>query len=285
MLIPFEKMQGAGNDYVLIDGRVEELDWGRLAVAICDRRFGVGSDGLLVISNSMEAPVRMAMYNPDGSEAEMCGNGIRCFAKYIAERGVVDGVSEKVDIETGIGVLTAVFTPSDTGIKEVRVSMGEPCFRPDQIPVITDKNDPILDLQISVEGTDMELSCVSMGNPHSILFTDIPVNSFPLERIGPVVERHGDFPNRTNFDIVNILSAKHFNMRVWERGVGETMACGTGACAAQAVALVQGLASTNVTVSLPGGELKVQWNGNGPSYLEGPAEYVFKGEWNIDGYT
>ncbi len=283
--IAFTKVQGTGNDFVLVDGRSRSEDWSSLAKSICARHFGVGADGLLVMQDSRQAPVQMVMYNPDGSEAEMCGNGIRCFVKYVVERGEVAAPDGELQVETGAGVLTASFDTSRANIDWVRVSMGEPGFAPRQIPVAVDGPGPVTDLALSVEGMELSLACVSMGNPHAVLFTDAPVEAFPLEQVGPAVERHPYFAERTNFEIVNVLSPDRLRVRVWERGAGLTMACGSGACAVQAAARVQDLCAEQATLSLPGGDLQVEWSGTGPSYLEGPAAYVFEGEWSSDGHA
>jgi diaminopimelate epimerase len=285
MPIPFIKVQGTGNDFVLVDGRRQEADWASLAPAVCDRHFGVGSDGLLVIVESERAPVQMVMYNPDGSEAEMCGNGIRCFVKYVVEQGGVAAPDGRLEVETGAGVLTASFDAGQGSIDRVRIAMGEPRFEPAQIPVVVEGPGPVTDLALTVEGMDLSLTCVSMGNPHAVLFTDTPVASFPLEQIGPAVEHHALFPERTNFEIVNVLSPDHLRVRVWERGAGLTMACGTGACAVQAAARVREIGAAQATLSLPGGDLDVEWSGTGESYLEGPAAYVFEGEWSSNGHA
>ena len=283
MGIPFVKVQGTGNDFVLVDGRRQEADWQALAAPLCDRHFGVGADGLLVVEESARAAVGMRMYNPDGSEAEMCGNGLRCFVKYAVERGGVAARDGALEVETVAGILAASFSRRDGVIDRVRVAMGVPALAPSEIPVQVEGAGPVLDLRIDVDEREWSLTCVSMGNPHAVHLTETPLEEIPLERVGPLVERHERFPERTNFEIVNVSTADRLQVRVWERGAGLTLACGTGACASLVAARLHGLASERATVSLPGGDLDVEWDGAGPVYLEGPAAYVFEGEWRADG--
>ena len=285
--IDFLKVQGTGNDFVLVDGRATQADWAALAPGLCDRHFGIGSDGLLVMQESQRAPVRMLMYNPDGSEAEMCGNGLRTFVKYAVERGGVEAPGGRLDVETGAGVLRTTFAGANGAVERVRIDMGAPILRPADIPVrpgpAHDDAGPVRDLALRVDGEDVAVTCVSMGNPHAVHFTDTPVEQFPLSRVGPLVEYDAHFPRRVNFEIVNVLAPNHLRMRVWERGAGETLGCGTGACAALVVARLHGRAEAVATVSLPGGDLRIEWAGDAeqraPVFLEGPAEYVFAGSW------
>ena len=295
-------MHGAGNDYVLLDGRDQEQDWSTLARDLCDRHFGVGADGLLLVTPSTEADIRMRMWNPDGSEAEMCGNGIRCFTKYIIERGVVSPRDGATRIETSNGVLDV--TPMSDGngrVTRARVSMGQPRFHVGDIPVRLPDGEPGLQLDISslalditdgimpeqlvvnypveVAGETFRLTCVSMGNPHAVAFIDRDVEQVLLDRIGPVVEHHSLFPQRVNFHVVNVEGRSRLKARTWERGAGLTLACGTGACAIQAAARLLGLTDEIVEMRMPGGELIVTWSGQGPVYMEGPVVEVFEGEW------
>ena len=290
--IPFTKVQGTGNDFVLVDGRARDLDWSALAAEICTRHFGVGSDGLLILQDSESAPVRMVMYNPDGSLSEMCGNGLRCFVKYAVERGGIlaaDGPATDgaLDVETGAGLLHATFDASSGSIDRVRLSMGAPGLTPQSVPVVAESAGPVIGLPLDIEGETFAVTCTSMGNPHAVHFTETPVDEVPLDRIGPRVEHDAHFPNRTNFEIVNVLAPNHLRARVWERGVGLTLACGTGACAILVAARLNGLADQQATVSLPGGDLELEWDGDpaSPVYLEGPAAYVFDGEWTINGHA
>ena len=282
--IDFVKVQGTGNDFVLVDGRRQQADWAALAPSLCDRHFGIGSDGLLVVRESDHAPVRMVMYNPDGSEAEMCGNGLRTFVKYAVERGGVAAPGNALDVETGAGVLQTTFRDQGGAIDRVRINMGAPILDPAAIPVRADGPGPIRDLVLALPGEeDIAVTCASMGNPHAVSFTETPVGEIALERIGPKVERHERFPNRVNFEVVNVLAPDHLRMRVWERGAGLTLGCGTGACAVLVAARLRGQAEAVATVSLPGGDLTIEWDGpeqaQAPVYLEGPAEYVFAGNW------
>ncbi len=276
----FTKMQGIGNDYILIDARGMERDWPKVAVAMCDRHFGVGSDGILLICPSSTADYRMRIFNPDGSEAEACGNGIRMFAKYLVEKDLVAPDSTQVEIETlgGVGTVT---TSSDNGsVKSIRASMGPPRLKPDEIPIVLpDGVDVVKGYPISVDGMSLKVSCVSMGNPHAVCFIDDPVDQFPLFEVGPRVEHHPLFPQRVNFEIANIIDRSHAKVRVWERGAGETLACGTGACAVTVAGRLHDISDSPLQVDLVGGTLTIEWDGKSEVYLSGPAEYVFTGEW------
>jgi diaminopimelate epimerase len=282
--VKFTKMHGAGNDYVLLDARDMEADWSALAKSLCDRHMGVGADGLLLVLPSASADVRMRMYNPDGSEAEMCGNGIRCLAKYVIERDIVDRGKSPINIETMSG--TRVLEPiwHDGKVERARVAMGGPELRSERVPVSLSEDmagEPVLDYPIDVDGTALDLTFVSMGNPHAVAFIESPVSMFPLHIIGPEMERHAIFPNKVNFSIVNVKEARWIVARVWERGVGETLACGTGACAIAVASRLHGYTDDEVDITLPGGVLTISWDGVGQVYLEGPVEEVFEGELNI----
>jgi len=281
----FTKMHGAGNDYVYVDARSQEQDWPELARRMSDRHFGVGSDGLILIKGSDVADLKMSMYNADGSEAEMCGNGIRCFVKYAVDRTIVSSSNGSVSVETLAGIRN--ITPiSEYGIVTgARVSMGAPILTPDTVPVNLDAageygSGPVLEYPFEMDGYDLPLSFVSMGNPHAVTFIDTPVVEFPLLTVGPKVENHSIFPRRVNFEIVNVDNPTHLTARVWERGSGETLACGTGACGIAVASILGGHTDNTVSITLPGGTLKVDWDGQGEVYLEGPAEEVFSGEWN-----
>jgi diaminopimelate epimerase len=274
--VKFFKMHGTGNDFVLLDGRdLVATDFPKLACAMCDRHFGIGSDGLLLVETSPIANFRMRMYNPDGTEAEMCGNGIRCFAKYLYDSGAWRQPS--VDVETGAGVKRLELDISDGLARQVRVAMGIPSFDPDVIPLAVEAP-AVDDLPLCVDGHELRLTVVSMGNPHAIQFVD-DVAGFPLERIGPLVERDPLFPRRVNFEIARPISNRRIEVRVWERGAGITLACGTGACAVYAAARRKGLVADSVTVALPGGELEMAVGLAGQIYLTGPATLVYTGEW------
>ncbi len=274
----FTKMHGTGNDFVVVDGTRHETDWAALAVPINDRHFGVGGDGLIVALPSQRADLRMRMFNPDGSEAEMCGNGIRCLAKYAVERGLVPA-RDALRVETLAGDLTCELRRDGDTVTSVRVSMGEPRLDPREIPVLAEQAPPVLGFPLQVDGREFAVSCVSMGNPHAVWFTDEPIDAFPLHQVGPLVEHHPAFPRRVNFEVVNVLRPGAVRARVWERGAGLTLACGTGACAVHVAARLNGLTGDTTDVTLPGGTLQIEWNGAGEVYLTGPAVTVFEGEW------
>lgn len=279
----FIKMHGAGNDFVMIDARNQTADWADLAVKMCDRHFGIGSDGLLLIEPSNVAEFRFRMFNPDGSEAEMCGNGIRCFAKFLADEGLVPPTTQEVKVETGAGILTLGLVRDSGTVSQVRVNMGKPFLQAEQIPVAPDApvDSPVIGLPLHVDGMELRVTCVSMGNPHAIAFIESPVDEFPLERIGPLVEHHPYFPRRTNFEIANVLDRGHIKMRVWERGAGLTLACGTGACGTAVAAQLNGLTDQKVVLSLPGGDLVIEWDGQNEVFMTGPAQTVFRGKWML----
>ncbi len=272
-------MQGTGNDFVVVDARDTERDWPSLAVAACDRHFGIGADGLLLVLPSDAAGLRMRIFNPDGSEAEMCGNGIRCFVKYAVERGLAPLRDGAMRVETLAGVLEAQPALDGGRVASVRVAMGRPRFAPQEVPVAIEAEPPLTDVRLEVDGRELSVTCVSMGNPHAVEFLESPVSDFPLEAIGPLVERHPLFPNRVNFEIARPLARGRIEARVWERGAGITLACGSGAAAVLVAARLRGLADERVEVSLPGGPLTLEWDGSGEVYLTGPAEEVFEGEW------
>ena len=280
----FTKMHGAGNDYVYVDARSENRDWNELSRQMSDRHFGVGSDGLILINDSDVADLKMSMFNADGSEAEMCGNGIRCFVKYAVDRGIVSGSSTSVSVETLAGIRRVAPIAENGQVVAARVSMGNPILTPTDVPVKLESareygSGPLLGYPFQMDGHDLPLSFVSMGNPHAVTFIDTPVAEFPLHAVGPKIEHHSIFPNRVNFEIVNIDSLDHLTARVWERGSGETMACGTGACGIAVASILGGHTGNAVDITLPGGTLTVNWDGEGEVFLEGPAQEVFNGEW------
>ena len=277
----FTKMEGAGNDYVYVDARNQDRDWPELSRKMSDRHFGVGSDGLILIANSDVADLKMVMFNADGSQGEMCGNGIRCFAKYAIEREIAKPAGDGLTVETLAGVRT-VFPVYDGGrIKAARGAMGVPILSPAEIPVSLEEEmpAPVLGYPFEMDGYELPLNFVSMGNPHAVTFIDQPVDDFPLSSIGPRVEHHSLFPRRVNFEIVNLDGRGKLTARVWERGSGETLACGTGACAIAVAARLSGRCEDTVEVALPGGTLRIQWDGQGEVMMEGPATEVFAGEW------
>jgi len=277
----FVKMHGLGNDFVLVD-RLKadgaEPAWPDLARAMCHRRLGIGADGLLLVLPSRVGDVRMRMFNPDGSEAEHCGNGIRCLARYAREQHGLGG--EELRVETLAGLNRIGFEHGPDGTPLMRVDMGPARLRGLEIPTTLDL-ERVIDQPLEVEGERLAISAVSMGNPHAIAFLpdEAAVARFPLERLGPQVEHHPLFPARTNFEVAAVLDPHRVRMRVWERGAGITLACGTGACATAVAAMVKGLARSPVTVHLPGGDLRIEWSGTGSVFMTGPATYVFTGEW------
>ena len=280
----FTKMHGAGNDYVYVDARSENRDWNELSRQMSDRHFGVGGDGLILIKDSDVADLKMSMFNADGSEAEMCGNGIRCFVKYAVDRGIVSDSSTSVSVETLAGIRRVAPIAENGQVVAARVSMGNPILTPTDVPVKLESageygSGPLLGYPFQMDGHDLPLSFVSMGNPHAVTFIDTPVAEFPLHTVGPKMEHHSIFPNRVNFEIVNIDSLDHLTARVWERGSGETMACGTGACGIAVASILGGYTGNAVDITLPGGTLTVNWDGEGEVFLEGPAQEVFNGEW------
>ncbi len=275
----FVKMHGAGNDFVLLRAQGDEEDWSRLAQAMCDRHFGIGADGLILVLPSSRADVGMRMFNPDGSEAEMCGNGLRCVVKYAVDEGLAPPRDGLLSVETATGVLSAEVFAERGAVERVRVSMGVPRFAPQEIPMLAEAEPPLKDLPLDIEGQRLALTCISMGNPHAVHFVERPVAEFPLESIGPKVEHHPLFPQRVNFEVARVLGRERMEARVWERGAGATLACGSGACAAVVAAHLHGLVGERVDIILPGGTLTTDWDGVGECYLTGPAELVFVGEW------
>lgn len=274
----FTKMQGAGNDYVYVDCFAEPMPQrpDELARKVADRHFGIGGDGLILICPSHEADARMRMFNADGSESEMCGNGIRCVAKYVYDHGLCR--KETLRIETGRGVLTLDLELADDHVHRVRVNMGEPILQPDLIPT-TLSGDPVVDAPIEVGGRRFRVTCVSMGNPHCITFVDELTDDWVLS-VGPKVETDGHFPKRVNAEFVEVLTPTEIRMRVWERGSGETLACGTGACAVCVAGVLSGRTQRKILAHLPGGDLELHWAEDGHVYLTGPAVEVFHGQWN-----
>lgn len=276
----FTKMHGAGNDYVYVDCFAERppTDIATLAVAISNRHTGVGSDGLILICPSEVADARMRMYNSDGSEAEMCGNGVRCVAKYVYDHGIAR--KDRLKIETGRGVLDLELEIVMGQARRVCVNMGPPILESAQIPT-TLPGDPPIRQKLSAAGRDFEVTCVSMGNPHCVTFVD-ELNDDWVLRVGPEVERHPAFPRRVNAEFIQLISPIEFQMRVWERGAGETQACGTGACASAVAGVLAGLTERKVLAHLPGGDLELDWSASGDVFMTGPATEVFSGDWPND---
>ncbi len=274
----FTKMHGCGNDYVYVNGFEENIaDEAKAAIIVSDRHFGIGADGLIIIKPSDIADFEMVMYNADGSRGAMCGNGVRCVAKYVYDHKLTDKTSISV---ASMGSIKYIDVDVENGkVVSAKVDMGSPVLEAKKIPVLSE-NEKAVNEKITVDGKDYLMTCVSMGNPHAVVFTDIPVNEFPLEKIGPKFENNPVFPDRVNTEFVNITDRKNLNMRVWERGSGETLACGTGTCATVVAAILNGYADNDVTVHLIGGDLKISWSGNEADsvFMTGPAEMVFSGE-------
>ncbi|HWO74039.1 MAG TPA: diaminopimelate epimerase [Dehalococcoidia bacterium] len=275
----FAKYHGAGNDFILVDARGIERDWGALAAAICERNTGAGADGLILALASSGAHVRMRLFNADGSEAEMSGNGVRCFAKFVVEQGIAKPDGDDLRVETAAGEIVVRLERRGAEVTGATVDMGPPRFAPKEVPVAVEREPPILDLPVRVDGRDYAVSCVSMGNPHAVHFIEDDVAAFPLREIGPRVEHHPLFPARVNFEVARVIDRSHVVSRTWERGVGETQACGTGACAIMVSARLQGWVDDVVEVKEPGGVLTLRWSGSGNVFLTGPAAFVYTGDW------
>ena len=275
----FTKMQGTGNDFLFVVARDSEgRDWTALSQAICERHYGAGADGLIVVLPSQRADVRMRLFNADGSEAEVSGNGVRCLVKYAIERGLAKPRDGRVTIEAVHGVLEAEASMDGETVTAVRLSMGPPRFTPNEVPVIAEM-EPVIDFPLEVEGQRLAVTCVSMGNPHAVLFIEEPVERYPLDAHGSKVEHHPAFPERVNFGVARVSSPDRMEVRVWERGVGETLACGSGCCAAMVAARLHNRVGDRVEIEQPGGLLTVEWDGKGDVYLSGGAEFVFEGDW------
>lgn len=273
----FTKMQGIGNDYVYVNCFQEKIENpSELAKKISDRHFGVGSDGLILICPSDKADFEMKMYNADGSRGEMCGNGIRCVAKYVYDYGLTD--KKQISVETLGGIKYLDLTVENGKAVLVKVDMGSPILEPELIPVKAEGRS-VVDDSIIAGGVEYKMTCISMGNPHAVIFWD-GIDSMEIEKIGPSFEEHERFPNRVNTEFVEVLDEKTVKMRVWERGSGETLACGTGACAVAVACILNGKTEDTVCVKLLGGDLLVQWDREkNKVYMTGPAEVVFDGEW------
>ncbi len=275
----FTKWQGCGNDFVLLDCRAQEpADYCELAIKMCDRHYGIGADGIIAVlpSTLPDVPLRMRIFNTDGSEAEMCGNGIRCFARLAYEQGMVD--SEEFKVETGAGVLVPHVVVENGQVQAVRVDMGEPILAGDDIPVTGFGSGRVISEPLTVAGQEFHMTCVSMGNPHCVIFVD-DAEAFPIFELGPQFEHHGRFPRKTNTEFVEVKDRTHVRMRVWERGAAVTLACGTGACATTVAGVLNDKIDRKVEVQLDGGKLVVEWVANNHVFMTGPAEQVFAGEW------
>lgn len=278
-MLKFTKMEGLGNDYVYVDAINQTIENpSELSKKVSDRHFGIGSDGLILISKSDKADFKMNIYNPDGSEAEMCGNGIRCLAKFVYDKKMTNKTS--ITVETLSGIKTLDLKIEKGKVSLVTVDMGEPILDADRIPVINGFKEKSLNgidfINVKVELK--KFTCVSMGNPHAICFID-NINNIDIAKIGPIIENNKCFPNKTNVEFIEIISKNEINMRVWERGTGETLACGTGACASVIASILNGYTDRKVTVNLLGGKLEIIWNKeDNHVYMKGPARTVYEGE-------
>ena len=275
----FTKMQGCGNDYVYVNGFTEKLspeEKPEIVRSLSDRHFGIGGDGVIFINPAEEADFEMEMYNADGSRGEMCGNGIRCVGKYMYDYGLTD--KEAISVETLAGIKYLQFFIENGKVAKVKVDMGSPILTPAEIPVAAE-GERAVDEPIVVDGTEYRMTCISMGNPHAIVYVD-DVKNLPIEKIGPSFEKHERFPNRVNTEFVKVLDRNTVEMRVWERGSGETLACGTGACATAVACILNGLTEEKVTVKLLGGDLEIEWDREkNKVFMTGPAKVVFDGVW------
>ena len=272
--LKFWKMHGIGNDYIVIDNRhgiVAEDELSGFARRVCQRRFSVGADGLLLVCNSDVADVKMRMFNADGTEAEMCGNGIRCFVKFCYENGII--MKDRISVETLAGIRQAWLSMSDDEVKSVKVDMGKPSFEANAIPMFGEGT--WINKELKVNGESYAATCLSIGNPHCVLFV-YDVERFPVQELGPKIENHKLFPKRINVEFVEIINAEKIKVRVWERGIGETLACGTGACASAVTTSVLGKTGKKVTVHLLGGDLEVLYDDT--VFMVGTAVKVFAGE-------
>ncbi len=280
MIIPFTKMEGAGNDYVYVNTFKVDLPKERLpeiARIVSDRHFGIGSDGLILIGPSNEADAQMRMFNMDGSESEMCGNGIRCVAKYVHDHKLVNGLSTSIETLAGIKYID-MFIGDDRKVNKARVNMGEPKFESADFPYSWNNNSGY---ELSAGGNKYKAYCVSMGNPHAIIFVD-NVDDFDVDRVGRILESHPVFPNKSNIEFVEVVSEELIKMRVYERGSAETLACGTGACATAVACITLGLAKERVDIKLLGGTLTIEYSEGSNVFMTGPCTEVFNGEIEID---
>lgn len=276
-MLKFTKMHGLGNDYVYMDAISQKIEnRSELAKFVSDRHFGIGSDGLILICKSDVADFKMEMYNQDGSQAEMCGNGIRCVGKFVYDKGFIN--KTKITIETLAGIKALEMKEEQGKIKLVKVDMGEPILEPEKIPVRSNEY-PVKNLKLKADDKDFIFTCVSMGNPHAVTFIKEDVNSFDICKYGKILETDAAFPKKSNIEFVNIIDDKTLKMRVWERGAGETLACGTGACSVAVAGVLNCLTQRKALINLLGGNLEINWDENDNHvYMTGPATSVFEGE-------
>ncbi|XDD54735.1 diaminopimelate epimerase [Leptospira sp. WS4.C2] len=277
MKINFTKMEGIGNDYVYIDATKNDIRLSPEQIQkLSDRNFGIGSDGVIFIRNSETGEFQMDMYNSDGSSSEMCGNGVRCVGKFVFDHGLTK--NQKPTIETGKGVLTLDLKTGTTGkVEMVTVDMGEPILKPSLVPIVWPGDEAVINQVIEVQGKQYHFTAVSMGNPHCVIYVD-DADAFPVREIGPLIENHPLFPKRVNVEFVSVRGKDHLYQRTWERGAGETLACGTGACAVTVASILNGKTGRSVQIDLRGGTLNIEWKENGSVMMTGPAKEVFSGE-------
>jgi len=281
--INFTKMNGLGNDFIIVEGKdvsEKKLNYETLAKKMCDRNFGIGADGLIIVNPvdvTANTDTSWRIFNSDGSEPQMCGNGIRCFAKYINEKGITD--KKKFTVKT----LAGIITPEILDNGEVRVDMGKPILEAAKVPVLVEELDCVINYPLELEGKDFNITAVSMGNPHCIIFTDEDT-AFLARKLGSKIETHPMFPEKTNVEFVKVLSRNNIKIDVWERGCGITLACGTGACASTVAAVLNELTDNKVKADLPGGSLIIEWNkdqSDAHVFMTGKAEFVFEGEYYL----
>ncbi|TDA65740.1 MAG: diaminopimelate epimerase [Clostridia bacterium] len=268
-------MHGLGNDFVMVDASAQALseDLGRLALSVCDRHFGIGADGLVVFWPAGDGRARMRIFNADGSEAQMCGNAVRCLGKYLYEEGLAS--RSRVEVETASGIVALALEVTGGRVTAVTVDMGPPRLSPEVIPVVAAKN-PVVGWELEVDGLAIPVTCVSMGNPHCVIFQEDAAR-LNFSALAPRIERHAAFPERTNVELVEVLAPDRLAVTVWERGVGPTLACGTGACAALVAAVLNGKVTGPARVELPGGVLEIAWEPGKNVFMKGPATEVFRG--------
>lgn len=277
MKFNFSKWHGLGNDFVIVNGLMNQFnEYPQLAIEVCDRHMGIGADGLVFLLPSEIADFQMRIFNSDGSEAEMCGNATRCMARYVYEYGLTD--KKKITLETKAGIIKPELIFADDVLSTIKVDMGEPRLKPSEIPMTFTETDQVVNAPLVVDGVEYHITCVSMGNPHCIVFVD-QIDEVDLSVIGPKIETHPAFPRKTNVEFVQVINKEKVRMRVWERGAGITMACGTGACATLVSGALNGKIERKAVIELDGGELLIEWGSDNHVYMSGPATEVFRGEY------
>lgn len=279
----FTKMHGCGNDYIYVDLFTETVkNKSDAAIKLSDRHFGVGGDGVIYIQKGTNADFEMVMYNADGSRGAMCGNGIRCVARYVYDKGYTDKTEFTIESMGKVKYITLTLDENGA-VSLIKVDMGAPILSAAEIPVLSEES-PVINKEITVGGRDFNMTCVSMGNPHAVMFIDESPRGFEVEKYGPLFENSPMFPDRVNAEFAHVIGRNEIEMRVWERGSGETLACGTGTCATAVAAILNGIADNELTVHLLGGDLKISWSGNEADsvFMTGPAEYAFTGEVDYD---